>query len=359
MGRKRTPGLYKRGQVWHIDKYIHGQRVRESTGTGNLQEAEEYLARKCELLRQFTVFGVRPDRTFREAATKYLLEHQHKASFVDEARTAKLLDEYIGNVPLQHIHMDRLKQFIDARLCSGVKRRTVNSGLQLVRQILNTAAYEWRDEKGLTWLQTPAKIKLLPETDKRDPYPLNWKEQDILFQELPSHLAEIALFAVNTGCREQEMCKLRWEWEVELPELNTYVFVIPGSERKNGEAHVVVLNKVAKSIVTSLRGKNPEYVFTYKEKPLTRINNSAWKKARVRAGLPNVRVHDLRHTFGRRLRAAGVSYEDRQDLLGHKSYRITTHYSSAEINNLIKAAEKACEREHSPTLMLVSDRKVA
>jgi len=40
-------------------------------------------------------------------------------------------------------------------------------------------------------------------------------------------------------------------------------------------------------------------------------------------------VHDLKHTFGRRLRAAGVSFEDRQDLLGHRSGRITTHYSAA------------------------------
>lgn len=55
------------------------------------------------------------------------------------------------------------------------------------------------------------------------------------------------------------------------------------------------------------------------------MNNTSWQKARVRAGLPQVRVHDLKHTFGRRLRAAGVSFEDRQDLLGHKSGRMTTH----------------------------------
>jgi hypothetical protein len=57
-----------------------------------------------------------------------------------------------------------------------------------------------------------------------------------------------------------------------------------------------------------------------------------------------VRVHDLKHTYGRRLRAAGVSFEDRQDLLGHKSTRITTHYSAAELANLIAASEKALER---------------
>ena len=62
-------------------------------------------------------------------------------------------------------------------------------------------------------------------------------------------------------------------------------------------------------------------------------------------GFRRVRVHDLKHTFGRRLRAAGVSFEDRQDLLGHKSGRITTHYSAAELANLISAAEKVCDSE--------------
>jgi hypothetical protein len=60
-------------------------------------------------------------------------------------------------------------------------------------------------------------------------------------------------------------------------------------------------------------------------------------------------VHDLKHTFGRRLRAAGESFEDRQDLLDHKSGRITTHYSQAELGNLIAAAEKVCETESRKT----------
>ncbi len=72
-----------------------------------------------------------------------------------------------------------------------------------------------------------------------------------------------------------------------------------------------------------------------------------WKRARIRAGIPDLRVHDLRHTFGRRLRAAGVGFEDRQDLLGHKSGRITTHYSHAELQNLIKAANAICDENSS------------
>lgn len=68
-------------------------------------------------------------------------------------------------------------------------------------------------------------------------------------------------------------------------------------------------------------------------------------------------MHDLKHTFGRRLRAAGVSIEDRHDLLGHRSGRITTHYSSAELHNLHAVANKVCEQKRSGmTLTMLCNR---
>lgn len=70
--------------------------------------------------------------------------------------------------------------------------------------------------------------------------------------------------------------------------------------------------------------------------------------------MPGFRVHDLRHTFGHRLRAAGVSYEDRQDLLGHKSERITTHYSAPDIARLVEAAETVCERRPNTVLRVAA-----
>ena len=140
-----------------------------------------------------------------------------------------MLDSYIGDLTLESVHMGSLQPYIAARRKEGVKNRTINYGLQVVRRILNLAASEWMDEYGLTWLATAPKIKLLPETDARKPYPLNWEEQERLFAELPSHLREMALFAVNTGCRDQEICQLKWSWEVNvsLPEMES-VFIIPG-----------------------------------------------------------------------------------------------------------------------------------
>ena len=355
MGRKRTPGLYKRGEFWHVDKQVFGQRICESTETNSLEEAEKYLAKRIENLRQVAVYGARPKRKFREAATKFLAENQHKKSIQSDAEQLEMLDKYIGDLSIEAVHIGTLQPFIADRKKDGRKNKTVNFGLQIVRHILNLAASEWMDSNNLTWLNNAPKIKLLPVNDARKPYPLNWEEQERLFETLPLHLRRMALFAANTGCRDQEICSLRWEWEVKVPELNTSVFIIPGAAVKNGEDRLVVLNKVALSVINEARGQSCEYVFTYAGRPVSRMLNSAWLKARKRVGL-TVRVHDLKHTFGRRLRAAGISFEDRQDLLGHKSGRITTHYSAAEIVNLLDAANKVCETEqnfNSPTLTLL------
>ncbi|MEA1888323.1 MAG: site-specific integrase, partial [Pseudomonadota bacterium] len=59
----------------------------------------------------------------------------------------------------------------------------------------------------------------------------------------------MCLFKVNTGCREQEVCQLRWDWEVDVPELDLSVFIIPGDKVKNTEDRLVVLNRVAKSVI--------------------------------------------------------------------------------------------------------------
>lgn len=170
----------------------------------------------------------------------------------------------------------------------------------------------------------------------------------------------MALFKVNTGTREQEVCRLRWEWEVPVTELDTSVFIIPGDRVKNGEERLVVLNQVAMSVIEEVRGERDQYVFTYRGHRLTVMNNTAWQNARRRTGLTQVRIHDHRHTFGRRLRAAGVSYEDRQDLLGHKSERITTHYSGAELENLIEAANRVCGEtsRKSPAQVLLRQKAV-
>ena len=116
---------------------------------------------------------------------------------------------------------------------------------------------------------------------------------------------------------------------------------------------MVVLNRIAKSVVEEVRGNHPDYVFTYKGKPVNKINNSAWKRKRKEVGLPYVRVHDLKHTFGRRLRSAGIPVETRKVLLGHRNGDITTHYSAPGLEELIEATNRVCEGMSGKTPALV------
>lgn len=73
----------------------------------------------------------------------------------------------------------------------------------------------------------------------------------------------MCLFKVNTGCREKDVCQPRWDWEIRVPELDTSMFIVPGELVKNREERLIVLNRVAKSVVEEVRGIHPEHVFNF------------------------------------------------------------------------------------------------
>lgn len=202
----------------------------------------------------------------------------------------------------------------------------------------------------------PPLISMLPE-NPRLPYPLTWKEQDELFRRLPTHLGRMALFAVNTGLRDSNVCGLQWTWEVAVPEVGRNVFVIPPEAFKTKRAHVVILNDVAWSIIKAQRGLHPIWVFPFRGRHVNTMNNNGWQQARHEAGLPLVRVHDLRHSFGCRLRAAGVTAEDREALLGHANHSMAGHYASPDVGRLLAQANLIVDRRGTRTLLRIANRQ--
>jgi integrase len=130
------------------------------------------------------------------------------------------------------------------------------------------------------------------------------------------------------------------------------------SSKYAARLYCVGFSAVAKSVIDGERGKHDAFVFTYKGKPVTRMYNAAWNRAREAAGLLQLRVHDLKHTFGRRLRAARVSLETRKVLLGHTNGDITSHYSAPELEELIQAAPQVCETgaRKTPAITLLRRR---
>ena len=353
---QNTRGIYPdQNGLWQIDRSKWGTRFRQR-GFKSYDEAERWLIQALGELRETVVHGKRTTYTFDQAAAHYVSLHAEKASIETEIYMLQGVMPYIGKLDLHQVHDATLLPFKNERLKEGRAHKTVNLALGVVRRILNLAATSWRDGDSNTWLEQAPKITMLPLVGhQREPMPITWGQQRNLMPKLPDHLARMSLFILNSGVRDDVACSLRWDWEIKVPELGISVFEVPRSNVKGRKlVRVVICNSVSQSVVESVRGQHPEYVFVYRRErvkniamppvmPYRRIqtmNNTAWQRARTAAGLGDLHVHDLRHTVGMRLREAGVSEGTRSDILWHTTASMTQHYSVAQIVELHDALEK-------------------
>lgn len=354
MAKTRTPGIKLEKDGYRIlDKVWKGERIFIRLGIVSQEEAELRLAGELRQrqLQQHRQRNTRP--LFADCAARYLTESQHKRTAELLAYHITLLLPFIGTLEISHVHDGTLEDFKDARRLEGVSPTTINRTLEVVRTILNRAARAWRDEAGQPWLLTAPPLITMEQEHRRAPHPLSWDEQDLLMPLLPTHLQNMVLCDINTGLRDDNLCGLRWTWETPIPEVGRSVFIIPPSDYKTDVGHVVILNDAAWRIIESQRGQHPEFVFTYDGHRIDTMNNTGWQNARAKAGLADVRIHDLRHTYASRLRLAGVPQEDRNALLGHKSASIPEHYASADIGRLIELSNKVLDRQGTRTLLRV------
>lgn len=363
---KAYPGLQydKKTGEWGIDKKLKGfGRIRQRLQASSREEAEMMFLAIIAEMKGVVHKSHANEMLFREAGERYIKE-TNKRSLSRDVISLELLDPYIGDLPLTHVHTGTLQSFIDDRRQSEIRSSTVTRDLAVVRQILKLAALSWRNALGQPYLINPPLIKMPDWEDAKKPYPLNWDQQRKLFRNLPRHLKLMALFAVNTGLRDQSICCLRWDWEVNIPELNTSVFITPGDQiefdgneigagEKNKEDQLVVLNRVAKKVIEIQRGRRKSgspWVFPYQGRHIDSMNNSGWKEAWKKAKLPAHKSimkgpHNLKHTFGRRLRMAGVNLETRKSLLHHTQGDVTLTYSPADVQELVDAAEKVVKHK--------------
>ena len=92
----------------------------------------------------------------------------------------------------------------------------------------------------------------------------------------------MALFKVNTGCREHEVCQLRWERKSRIPELNTSVFIIPKEHVKNREDRLIVLNDQAKAVIENARDNHSDFVFIFGGPCWFRTNDPLIKRLKIK-----------------------------------------------------------------------------
>ena len=375
MGRK-TAGIKlvkrKDSLYWHAEGTLFGIRVRKSTGTTSKEEATLILHDIIHALKRKHVYGEEDVVVdFNTVAAKHLNESV-KVSINEDARYIEQMAPYIGNLPMNEIYRgfdaDKkptpLENFIIDRAKDKVSARTINYALTVLNIIGNKAVKRWRGTGGKPLIPFWAGVHLIDQEEakslglkaKRVVGPISWEEQTILFNELPDLNRDMCLFKVNTGCREQEVCQLQWHWLVQRED-GIWFFELPADLVKNRIRRVVVLNDIAKSVIQKRRGEHLKYVFIFKKHPVKNMGGTAFQNARKRAtkklpSIRNVGIHHLKHTYGARLRAAGVPEEDRNFLTGHKGrMSMTTYYSVPELRKMLDYSNRVCKQDDKLVLL--------
>ncbi len=318
--------LYKRRSESHKSQSFYyklycpktGKVVQGSTGTANKAKAQEFHDRLKASLWDENKPEAAEEKVAEEpaeeglnylwqhAVLEYLRTRQEYGSLATIQSRLRWLDSWLKDKPLIEIDKKLLNEIkaakqkdeINVRIKGGVKKSTgrkvqpatVNRVLKLLLSVLNVAV-------DMEWLDKVPKIKLLSEPKKR----IRWlapHEAQRLLALLPTHLADMAQFSLETGMRRANVTGLEWS-QIDLARKTAWIHPDQAKARKpigiplSDEAMVVLMRQREKK----RHADYTQYVFVYEGKPVKQTSTKAWYKALKAADIKNFRWHDLRHTW--------------------------------------------------------------
>ena len=240
----------------------------------------------------------------------------------------------LGSQFVDRVRAEGIAMVVQAMRDKGYATGTTNRVVIVLRHIYNLAR-KWR-VPGVTENPT-AGLNLAPDVN-RERF-LTVEEAQRLIASIEQDENEVARKAIFllllTGARRNEITHAKWE-HVDWDRKTLWV---PLS--KSGKPRSIALNAAAVDVLRSVREQaGCPYIFPA---PTTRRPSPSlyfpWHRIRLRAGLPDLRLHDLRHSFASFLVNKGVSLYVVQGLLGHAHARFTQRYAHLTPNTLLEAAE--------------------
>jgi integrase len=294
-----------------VTETYNGQR-HQRTFTGDREgerQAREYAAqRQAELneaIFQGEVMGRQPKRTFLEGVERWIDEYD----VASQIKAIRPVAAYMGErVILGQPTLDKAREMSRDLRQRGRSQSTINNHLQVVKRVLNLAYQEWG------WLDRPLGDKLRKKSPKNERHVYLTTEQlGELLQAIPDRHAiekRVIALAALTGLRQGELLSL------EPMNVHGGRILLRPDQTKSGKARVVPVPKDARPWLEDL-----PFDTTYAKL------RCAWENARRDIGRPDLRFHDLRHSYASLLAQAGESMTTVRDLLGHSSLIVTSRYA--------------------------------
>lgn len=243
----------------------------------------------------------------------------------------------LGNRTMGSLIPPDIARMIEGMRTQGYAAGTCNRALVLMRYAY-TLAMRWQIE-GVN--QNPAKeLKNINEDNKIERYLSSEQTEQLLHAVHSSKnpmLGAIVAFLIYTGARKREVLDARWK-DIDI---HRKLWRIP--KTKSGKARYVPLSTGALHLLEVLREHaipKAEFVFANPDTGLPYVSiYYSWNTARRQVGLPELRIHDLRHSFASFLVNAGRSLYEVQELLGHANIRTTSRYAHLSPGRLFEAVE--------------------
>ena len=245
-----------------------------------------------------------------------------KGRDTEQRRLSRLLRDPVAATPLSKLTSAKLAEFRDRRINDGV--RAAHYDLILIKHCIKIARLEW----GVPMPNNPVDSIRIPNGIKRRERRLADGEYEAL-REAARHCKNLFIwpivdFAIETAMRRSEILSLRWENIGH----NYMKATLPNT--KNGSKREVPLTTKAKQVLESI-SKHEEYVFPSSDCAV----RHTWDRLVKRAGIENLRFHDLRHEAVSRLFEMGLSVPEVASISGHKDYRMLASYTHVNNRQLV------------------------
>jgi len=239
-----------------------------------------------------------------------------------------------ANTPMDKITRSMISKRHLSFIQQGQNPASANKFLKLLSYAYNLAL-QWEIE-GIT--HNPVlRVKKFKLQENMDRY-LNKEEIQRLLSAASFskslHIYHIIQFLLLTGARRSEVLSAQWSHI----DLHARLWSIPIT--KAGKVRHIPITPQLEHLIKSIPRTKSKYIFYSPEDPKKHLTNiyGPWNAIRKRAGLEDVRIHDLRHTFASTLVNSGRSLYEVQQLLGHSNIKITERYAHLSKNSLFDAA---------------------